>query len=65
MEYIKGGETMTDVCTIGPVSITDAHIFDSNTFEFSNSAQQIVSSGSTITSKGQYQEAYAFEIELI
>ena len=62
MEYIRGGETMTDICTIGPVSVENAHIFDSNTFEFSNSAERVVSSGSTITTKGQYQEAYEFEI---
>jgi hypothetical protein len=53
---------MTDVCTIGPVSVENAHIFDSNTFNFSNSAEQVVSSGSTITSKGQYSEEYEFEI---
>lgn len=53
---------MTDICFIGPVSIENAHIFDSNTFEFSNSAIQVVSSGSTLTTKGQYEESYEFEI---
>ena len=53
---------MTDACTIGPVSITDAHLFDSNTFNFSNGATQIVSSGSTITSKGQFAEEYGFSL---
>ena len=53
---------MTDTATIGPVSILDAHLFDANTFEFGNSATRVVSSGSTITTKGQFSESYAFEI---
>jgi hypothetical protein len=53
---------MTDTCTIGPVSILDAHLFDANTFEFSNSATRVVSSGSTITTKGQFSESYKFEV---
>lgn len=53
---------MTDLCTIGPVSIEHAHLFDNNTFDFSNSATRVVSSGSTITTKGQFGEQYAFEL---
>ena len=53
---------MTDLCTIGPVSIEHAHLFDSNTFSFSNSATRIVSSGSAIVTKGQFDEKYSFEL---
>ena len=50
------------LCTIGPVTITDAHLYDGNTFNYSNSATQTVASGSTITSKGQYTEEHGFDI---
>ena len=53
---------MTDLCTIGPVSIEHAHLFDTNTFSFSNSASKIVSSGSSIVTKGQFGEEYGFEL---
>lgn len=53
---------MTDLCTIGPVSIENAHLFDNNTFSFSNSASRIVSSGSTIVTKGQFDEKFSFEL---
>ena len=53
---------MTDICFIGPVSILEAHLYENNTFEFSNSAEQIVSSNSTITTRGQYSETYGFDV---
>jgi hypothetical protein len=53
---------MADLCTIGPVSITDAHLFENNSFDFSNTATQIITSGSNITTGGQLQEEYGFDI---
>ena len=53
---------MADLCTIGPVSILDAHLFDNNTFSFSNSATQTITSGNNITTGGQLQEEYGFDL---
>jgi len=53
---------MTDVCTIGPVSIEFGHLYENNTFTFSNSATSTVASGSTIIQPGQYMEEYGFDL---
>jgi len=53
---------MTNLCTIGPVSITDANLYDGNTFNYTNSATKTVASGSSITTRGQYNEEYGFDI---
>ena len=53
---------MTDLCKIGPVTITDAHLYEGNTFSYGNSATNTVASGSTIISKGQYSESFGFDI---
>lgn len=53
---------MTDLCTIGPVSVKDAHLFDTNTFEFSSNAKRTVASGTTLFNRGQYDETYGFDI---
>lgn len=53
---------MTDLCTIGPVSITDANLADSNTFSFSNDASRTVASGTTLFNRGQFDEEYKFDI---
>jgi len=53
---------MTNLCTIGPVSITDANLYDGQTFNYSNSATKTVASGSSITTRGQYGEEFGFDI---
>lgn len=53
---------MTDVCIIGPVSIENAHLFDSSSYSFSNSASRIVTPGATIIKRGNFDESYAFKI---
>jgi hypothetical protein len=53
---------MTDLCTIGPVSIENAHLFDTNTFDFSNEATRTVASGTTLFGKGNFKEKYGFEL---
>lgn len=53
---------MTDLCTIGPVSVAEAHILDDSSWSYESSATQVVTSGATITNRGQYGESYSFAI---
>jgi hypothetical protein len=53
---------MTNLCTIGPVTITDANLYDGNTFNYTNSTTRTVTSGSSITTRGQFDEEYGFDI---
>ena len=53
---------MTDLAKIGPISIARAHLYDNSTFSFTNGAVTTVASGSIITSSGQFNDTYSFEI---
>jgi hypothetical protein len=54
---------MADLCTIGPVSIANAHIFDASSYAFSSSATKTVVAGGTIVQRGSFTETYKFAVD--
>lgn len=53
---------MTDLASIGPVSITDAQLWDNNQFSISSGSNKVIASGTTIFTKGQFEQTESFSI---
>jgi len=53
---------MTDLCSIGPVSITQAMLWDNNNFSITSGSNKTTTYGTTIFTKGQFESSESFEV---